>query len=82
MHSHINVCMHTHTHTHKYANMHTGNNNENDNDPIESGNFTITSVYLKLSPTHTVKWQGHNHVQIMCSTLSTNLEQHVLCHVA
>ena len=43
--------------------------------------FKISSLHCRLFQTCTLKWPGHNHVQITCSTLSDYYMQHVLCHV-
>ena len=42
--------------------------------------FTISSQRSELSPTHTLKWLGRNHVQIMCST-SNAYHVQVSCYV-
>ena len=39
---------------------------------------TISSLHRKLSPTHTLKWPGHNRVQITCNTSSAYHVQHVV----
>ena len=45
------------------------------------GFLTITSLYRKLSPTHTLMWLERSHMQITCNTLGTHHVQHVVCHV-
>ena len=55
-------------------------NNNNNNNRIERSNsrfFTNSSLHCEPSPTHTLKWPGHNRVQIMCNTLSAYHVQHV-----
>ena len=44
--------------------------------------FAISSLRRKLSPTCTLKWFGHNRVQITCNTQSAHHAQHVVCHLA
>ena len=58
-------------------------NNNNNNNCFQrhySRFFTISSQRRKLSPTHTLKWTGRNHVQIMCNTSSAYHVQ-VSCYV-
>ena len=43
--------------------------------------FTVSSVRRELSPTHTLKWPGRNHVQITCNTSGAHHVQHVVCRV-
>ena len=38
------------------------------------------SQHRELSPTRTLKWPGHNRVQIMCNTSSAYHMHHVMCH--
>ena len=55
--------------------------NNNNNNCIQrrySRFFTISSQHRKLSPTRTLKWPGHNRVQIMCNTSSAYRVQHVV----
>ena len=40
--------------------------------------LTISSLHRKLSPTRTLKWPGHSHVQITCNTSSVFHMQHVM----
>ena len=59
----------------------TDNNNTHNNNRTERRNlrfFTLSSQRRELSPTHTLKWPGRNHVQIMCNTSSTYHVQHVI----
>ena len=61
------------------------NNNNNNNNCIQRSNsrfFTISSLRREPSPTHTLKWPGHNRVQITWNTLNAYHVQHVLLHSA
>ena len=40
--------------------------------------FTISSLPREPSPTRTLKWPGHNHVQITCNTSSAYHVHHVV----
>ena len=65
---------HHHHHHHHYHHHHR----------IERCNlrfFTISSLCHEPCPTRTLKWPGHNHVQITCNTSSTYHVQHTLCHL-
>ena len=58
-------------------------NYNNDNNSIQRRNsrfFTIPSLRHEPSPTSTLKWPGHNHVQITCNTSSAYLMQYVMSH--
>ena len=59
------------------------NNNNNNNNRIEMRNsrfFTISSLCRETSPMRTLKWTGHNHVQITCNTSSAyHVQGVVLC---
>ena len=61
---------------HSYYN----NNNNNRIQRRYSRFFTISSQRRELSSTHTLKWSGRNHVQIMCNTSSAYHVQ-VSCYV-
>ena len=54
----------------------TNNNNNN----CYSRFFTISSQRRELSPTRTLKWLGHNRVQITCNT-SNAYHVRVSCYV-
>ena len=57
------------------------NNNNNNSNRIQrrySRFFTVSSQRRELSPTRTLKWPGHNRVQITCNTSSAYRVQHVL----
>ena len=56
------------------------NNNNNRIQRRYSRLFTISSQRRKPSPTRTLKWPGHNRVQITCNTLSVYHVQ-VSCYV-
>ena len=40
--------------------------------------LTVSSLRREPSPTRTLKWLGHNHVQITCNTTSAYHAQHVV----
>ena len=44
--------------------------------------LTISSLRRRLPSTDTLKWLGHNCVQIMCNTLSANHVQHVVLRLS
>ena len=61
-------------------NNNNSNNNNNNNNRIQRRNlrfFTI-SLHHEPSPTGTLMWPGHNHVQITCNTSSNYHVQHVV----
>ena len=43
--------------------------------------LTISSLHRELSPTRTLKWPGHNRVE-MCNISSTCHVQRAVCHLA
>ena len=59
-------------------------NNNNDNNCTErhdSRFYTISLLCHELSPTCTLKWPGHDIVQITCNTSGAHHMQHVACHM-
>ena len=57
------------------------NRNNNDTERRHSRLFTISLLRLKLSPTRTLKWPGHNRVQFTCNSLTGYHLKHVACLV-
>ena len=65
-------------------NNNNNNNDDDDDDDDDDSNerrnsrfFTFPSLRRELSPTRTLKWPGHNRVQITCNTSSAYHVQHV-----
>ena len=74
----------------KHVMLHPIMYNDDDDDCIQRPSlrfFTISSLRREMSPTHTLRLsrrnhvQDHNHVQIICNTLSAYHVQRVVFHL-
>ena len=72
-----------------YYNNNNNNNNNDDDDGDDNNRIykvhfeicTFSSLRRELSPTRTLKWPGHNGVQITCNMSSACRVQRVVCHL-